>query len=236
MSKPFWVYILRCADGSYYTGHTDDLELRVAKHQSGEVEGYTATRRPIQLAYAQECVTREEALRVQLEASDTKDGDARDEIEGGDDARRLDVPRWQDCAVSLTCRRDDRQPGKAFVHVPRLTPQLERCTRDPSRDIDLALNGYRVSAWPSFAYGSCNASEPNRDSRPSSLRERGVDCCLGSFSPSRTSSPPDPDSPDRPGAVELAPHRGAGEQSSPGTGKLLRPLGLSGASAPGSGT
>ena len=55
MSKPFWVYILRCSDGSYYTGHTDELELRLGKHQSGELEGYTATRRPIELAYAQEC-------------------------------------------------------------------------------------------------------------------------------------------------------------------------------------
>jgi tRNA/rRNA methyltransferase len=37
----FWVYMLRCADGSYYTGHTDDLELRIAKHQAGELAGYT---------------------------------------------------------------------------------------------------------------------------------------------------------------------------------------------------
>jgi len=34
----FWIYILRCADNSYYTGHTDNLEERIAKHQSGEIE------------------------------------------------------------------------------------------------------------------------------------------------------------------------------------------------------
>ena len=67
MSKPFWVYILRCADRSCSTGHTDDLDLRVAKHQSGEIEGYTATRRPIELVYAQECATREEALSAELQ-------------------------------------------------------------------------------------------------------------------------------------------------------------------------
>jgi len=67
MSKPFWVYIVRCADGSYYAGHTDDLELRVGKHQSGEFEGYTATRRPVELVYAQECATREEALSAELQ-------------------------------------------------------------------------------------------------------------------------------------------------------------------------
>ncbi len=31
----FWVYILHCADGSYYTGHTDNLEKRIAEHQAG---------------------------------------------------------------------------------------------------------------------------------------------------------------------------------------------------------
>jgi len=45
----FWVYILRCADNSYYTGHTDNLEKRIAGHQEGEVEGYTSTRLPVVL-------------------------------------------------------------------------------------------------------------------------------------------------------------------------------------------
>ncbi len=42
----FWVYMLRCADGSFYVGHTDDLERRLAEHHSGERAGYTSTRRP----------------------------------------------------------------------------------------------------------------------------------------------------------------------------------------------
>lgn len=58
----FWVYILQCSDGSYYTGHTDDLELRIAKHQSGEIEGYTSSRLPLKLCFAEEFATREEAL------------------------------------------------------------------------------------------------------------------------------------------------------------------------------
>jgi hypothetical protein len=40
----FWVYILRCADHSYYTGHTDNLEKRIMEHQTGEIEGYTSIR------------------------------------------------------------------------------------------------------------------------------------------------------------------------------------------------
>jgi predicted GIY-YIG superfamily endonuclease len=58
----FWAYILRCADSSYYTGHTDNLEKRIAEHQAGEVEGHTSTRLPVTLVFSQEFPSREEAL------------------------------------------------------------------------------------------------------------------------------------------------------------------------------
>jgi len=57
----FWVYILRCADNAYYTGHTDNLEKRIGEHQAGEVEGYTSTRLPVALVFSQEFPSREEA-------------------------------------------------------------------------------------------------------------------------------------------------------------------------------
>jgi len=62
----FWVYILRCADGSYNTGHTDDIERRMGQYQSGECDGYVAARRPVKLAWSQECTTREEALTAEM--------------------------------------------------------------------------------------------------------------------------------------------------------------------------
>ncbi|MCL5022153.1 MAG: GIY-YIG nuclease family protein [Nitrospirae bacterium] len=58
----FWVYILKCSDGSYYTGHTDNLEKRIFEHQSGLIYGYTSTRRPITLVFSQEFQSRIEAL------------------------------------------------------------------------------------------------------------------------------------------------------------------------------
>ncbi|NOU15058.1 MAG: GIY-YIG nuclease family protein [Methylococcaceae bacterium] len=59
----FWVYILQCADDSYYTGHTDNLEKRVAEHHSGAITScYTHKRRPLQLVFSQDFSTREEAL------------------------------------------------------------------------------------------------------------------------------------------------------------------------------
>ncbi|WP_082364515.1 TrmH family RNA methyltransferase [Novosphingobium sp. AAP93] len=63
---PFWTYILRCADSSYYTGHTDDLETRIAHHHNGTYKGYTHDRRPVELVWAEEFATREEALANEL--------------------------------------------------------------------------------------------------------------------------------------------------------------------------
>jgi predicted GIY-YIG superfamily endonuclease len=61
----FWVYILRCADASFYTGHTDNLDLRIAQHKTGETGGYTASRLPVELVFSQACATREEALEAE---------------------------------------------------------------------------------------------------------------------------------------------------------------------------
>ncbi len=61
----FYCYILLCSDGSYYTGHTDNLEHRIAQHQTGELPGYTQTRRPIELAWSQDLPTRYEALTAE---------------------------------------------------------------------------------------------------------------------------------------------------------------------------
>ncbi len=59
----FFVYILKCADGSYYTGHTDDLERRIFQHNSRAfVSCYTANRLPVELVYHQTFSSRAEAL------------------------------------------------------------------------------------------------------------------------------------------------------------------------------
>ena len=61
----FWTYVLRCSDGSYYVGHTDDLEARFEAHQSGLIPGYTQKRRPVELAWSQEFGTRDEAFAAE---------------------------------------------------------------------------------------------------------------------------------------------------------------------------
>ena len=61
----FYVYILLCADGSYYTGHTDNLEKRIAEHQQGQAAGYTCRRLPVQLVFSQSFASRAEALEAE---------------------------------------------------------------------------------------------------------------------------------------------------------------------------
>ena len=58
----FYVYILRCAGGSYYTGHTDDIEKRLAAHERGEIPGYTFSRRPVRLVFVEVFPSREQAF------------------------------------------------------------------------------------------------------------------------------------------------------------------------------
>jgi predicted GIY-YIG superfamily endonuclease len=64
-SLAFWAYILQCADGRYYTGHTDDLDRRFAEHQTGGYCDFTSRRRPVQLAWTQDFSTRIEALEAE---------------------------------------------------------------------------------------------------------------------------------------------------------------------------
>lgn len=58
----YFVYILKCADGTYYTGYTGDLLRRYKQHQSGAIpRSYTKSRRPVELVWAGEFETKEEA-------------------------------------------------------------------------------------------------------------------------------------------------------------------------------
>ena len=57
-----WMYILECCDGSYYTGSTNNLDLRLAQHQNGEGANHTKKRLPIKLVYFEEYQRIDEAF------------------------------------------------------------------------------------------------------------------------------------------------------------------------------
>ena len=63
MNKQWFVYILRCNDDTLYTGMTDNLEKRLAAHNSGKGAKYTRGRGPVNLMYSEVCDDKSHALR-----------------------------------------------------------------------------------------------------------------------------------------------------------------------------
>lgn len=63
----FFVYILRCADGTYYVGSTSDLDSRVQAHNSGRGPRFTACRRPVELVHFEPFATMEQARQREIQ-------------------------------------------------------------------------------------------------------------------------------------------------------------------------
>lgn len=61
--RSYQVYILRCSDGSLYTGCTNNMARRLAEHQSGKASRYTRSRLPVTLKYTEPALDRAAALR-----------------------------------------------------------------------------------------------------------------------------------------------------------------------------
>ncbi|MBN2008269.1 GIY-YIG nuclease family protein [candidate division KSB1 bacterium] len=77
-----WIYIPECADGSYYTGKTENLERRLTEHQNGVFKGYTSSRLPVKLIYSQVFSTYLEAINAERQ------------IKGWSRAKKQALIRW----------------------------------------------------------------------------------------------------------------------------------------------
>jgi predicted GIY-YIG superfamily endonuclease len=95
----FWTYMLHCADRTFYAGHTEDLDHRIAQHQSGACGGYTATRLPVKLVWCDEFPTRYEALQAERQ------------INGWSRAKKLALIRVDWSAISVLARNRQEQGG-----------------------------------------------------------------------------------------------------------------------------
>lgn len=62
----WYVYILKCSDGTLYTGSTNDLEHRLRTHNSGRGAKYTRSRLPVELCYSEEVPDKSSALRREI--------------------------------------------------------------------------------------------------------------------------------------------------------------------------
>jgi putative endonuclease len=61
-----WVYLVRCRDGSLYCGWTVDVAKRVAAHNAGRGAAYTRSRKPVSLAWCEQCPDKSAALRREI--------------------------------------------------------------------------------------------------------------------------------------------------------------------------
>ena len=95
----FHCYLLLCADGSYYCGHTDDMERRLSEHRSGVFRGYTYKRRPVTLVWNEAFQTRDDAKA------------AEQRIKGWSRAKKeaLIVSDW--ARISVLARSRNGEPG-----------------------------------------------------------------------------------------------------------------------------
>ena len=68
----WWVYIVKCSDGTFYTGVSNNLEARIKKHNSGEGAKYTQSRRPVELVYKEKSLDRSRSLKREIEIKKLK--------------------------------------------------------------------------------------------------------------------------------------------------------------------
>lgn len=62
-----YIYILKCSDGTLYTGYTNNIKRRIEAHNSGKGAKYTRGRRPVKLVYFEQYTTKQDALRREYE-------------------------------------------------------------------------------------------------------------------------------------------------------------------------
>jgi predicted GIY-YIG superfamily endonuclease len=100
----FYVYILHCSDGSYYVGHTEDLEARLYAHQTGMLPGYTRKRRPVRLVWCDDFPSRDDAFQRERQLK----GWSREKKEA------LIRGDWQRIQALAALRSTDRSPESGF--------------------------------------------------------------------------------------------------------------------------
>jgi tRNA/rRNA methyltransferase len=135
----FWAYVVRCADDSYYTGHTDDLERRIGQHNLGEIPGYTQTRRPVELMWSQEFPSRQEALAAEFQVKGWSRR-KKEALSRGDwaDLHDAAIPPRERALRLRSGRTDGGEGASPPVTVDETLPPPVRAERSRSTSADLA--------------------------------------------------------------------------------------------------
>jgi tRNA/rRNA methyltransferase len=154
--------MLRCSDGSYYAGHTDDLDSRIAQHLVGAIPGYTETRRPVELVWSERFDERDQAFaaerqikgwsRAKKEALIRGDWAAVQRL-----ARKPEVLRYAG-STSSPATQDERVVGTGAPAIVLVRPQLgENIGKAARAMLNFGLTDLRLVAprdgWPNPSAG-----------------------------------------------------------------------------------
>jgi putative endonuclease len=87
-SNAHYVYVIRCTNGSLYTGYTKDIETRIAAHNEGKGGRYTRAHRPVELIASWSFATKREALQVEYRIKQLPRQKKLELVQ------QLDIPKW----------------------------------------------------------------------------------------------------------------------------------------------
>ena len=121
MNMEFFVYMLHCADGSIYVGHTEDLEVRLAAHRSRYYSGYTSKRLPVKLIFSGSFGTRDDAFAAERR------------IKGWRRSKKLALASgdWNLVRDLASIRSPDRRAGAANEPGPSRDPAAHGTSTSP---------------------------------------------------------------------------------------------------------
>ncbi|MEP7222113.1 MAG: TrmJ/YjtD family RNA methyltransferase [Novosphingobium sp.] len=164
MADPFFAYMLKCADDSYFVGHTDMLELRLAQHQDGTLDVYTATRLPVELVWSAEFPDRDTAFAAERRIKGWT-RNRREALIAGDEALAAQLVNLApisrvEQAVPVTTSVRSGAPDKPVIVLVR--PQLgENIGKAARAMLNFGLTEMRLVAprdgWPNPMAGPAAA-------------------------------------------------------------------------------
>ncbi|WP_174274851.1 TrmH family RNA methyltransferase [Sphingomonas bacterium] len=160
----FHTYMLRCSDGSYYVGHTDDLDRRMGEHQSGSIPSYTQNRRPVTLMWCESFSEREQAFAAERKLKGWSRAKKEALIAGDFELLKLLSRRaLRDEASASSASPQDERAGGAVAPSPSpaivlVRPQLgENIGKAARAMLNFGLTDLRLVAprdgWPNPSAG-----------------------------------------------------------------------------------
>jgi tRNA/rRNA methyltransferase len=153
----FHTYMLRCSDGHFYVGHTDDLDVRLAQHQLGEIPGYTQKRRPVTLVWSDRFPERDQAFAAERQIKGWSRAKKEALIAGDWDALRslARKPVHGSAGATGSLATRDERIGPAIVLVrPQLGENIGKAARAM---LNFGLTDLRLvsprDGWPNPSAG-----------------------------------------------------------------------------------